>query len=1170
MPDQTDRFENLSQRLVGIVADALGRAEGDVAPEVLSGVREKVRAELVRQICVWEKRPQGEGHELGVSAALLDQGEPDQGELVKVAGEVARERDLLNTILDSTQAQIAYLDTQFNFLQVNAPYCQGSGYARDALIGRNHFELFPDDKNRSLFERARDTVETLVVRAKPFLFPDQPERGTTYWDWTLTPVKGKEGEVDGLILSLHDVTVRERARQARREQLARLRTLIDVSEQILAENSMQGVLEHVVDAACELTGARIGTSGHGYRDGVFEVEAMAYPQDASPCPPEEILGVERGGVYVDLFQSSASVRLSDGELRAHPAWRGLPTGRVPLRGLLGVRLTDHQGRPDGLIVVSDKRGSDDAPGEFTEEDEALLVQLAALASLALWHIQARVESERLRRRNALILDSAGEGIISLDAAGRIISANPAAAATVGWPVEELVGKFHHDTLHHTNADGTPYPLSECLVTTTLADGAAFSVSNELYWRKDGTSFPVEYHSAPIVEEDEIKGAVLVFRDISERQEARAKIAGLARFPSENPNPVLRISREGVLLYANAGSAPILAAWSVGVGQPVPADWQQIAADAIRAGELSVLEVTYGAQVFALAVVPLDEYVNLYALDVTALRSTELALHRYAERLHVLHETDQAILAARTAPEIAAAALSRMKQLIPHVRSSVTLFDLNAGETLLLAAHPHKAVEIGDGTRRQALPRSEFLAALQGGQVQVFENLDESGDTAALARMLHVHGGHASVHVPLVVQGELLGSLNLGMAWAGELSGEEIEIGREIASGLAISVRQADLLAQVQQHAERLEEQMTRRTAALQASQARFQAVFEEAAIGIALVSRRGRIVDANPALQRMLGYERDELDGMVFSELAHPDNVHDDADVYEELVKGERSHYQVEGRYGRKDGRPIEANLTVSLVRPTRGRSSFAIALMEDVTERKQAQTALIESEKLALTGRLAASLAHEINNPLQSVVGLLSLAEEDLVQGRDAGRYVQIALEEVERAADLIARMRNLSRPSQESERGPTDINALVERVLTLTKKKCQERHIEVEWTPRTELPRPKLASDRMQQVFMNLVLNAIEAMPGGGRLQMWTACGDAPLSLEVHIADTGVGIPSSRLPDLFEPFYTTKDTGVGLGLYVSHNIVQEHGGRIEVESVEGEGTAFTVRLPVQQKEQQ
>jgi len=574
-------------------------------------------------------------------------------------------------------------------------------------------------------------------------------------------------------------------------------------------------------------------------------------------------------------------------------------------------------------------------------------------------------------------------------------------------------------------------------------------------------------------------------------------------------------------------------------------------------------VTYGAQVFALAIVPLDEYVNLYALDITALRSTELALHRYAERLHVLHETDQAILAARTSPEIAAAVLSHMKQLIPYLRASVTLFDLNAGETSLLAAHPHEASEIGDGTRRQALPRPEFLATLQEGQVQVFESLGESSHTAALAQMLHLHGVHGSAHVPFTVQGELLGSLNLGMAASEDIGEEEIEIAREIASELAIGVRQADLLDQVQQYAERLEQQVRRRTAALQASQARFQAVFEEAAIGIALVSRRGHIVDCNPALQRMLGYEQDELNGMVFSELAHPDNVRDDADLYAELVAGKRGHYQVEGRYRRKDGRSMDAALIVSLVRPTKGRSSFAIALMEDVSERKRAQAALIESEKLALTGRLAASLAHEINNPLQSVVGLLSLAEEDLAEGRDASQLIQIALEEVERAADLIARMRNMNRPNQADERRPTDVNALVDRVLTLTRKKCQERHVVVKWTPGADLPRLSLLADRVQQVFMNLVLNAVDSMPNGGRLEVCVEHTFDPPGIAIRFTDSGLGISHRDLLHLFEPFYTTKNTGIGLGLYISQEIVEDHGGRIDVESAEGEGTTFTVWLP-------
>jgi two-component system NtrC family sensor kinase len=211
----------------------------------------------------------------------------------------------------------------------------------------------------------------------------------------------------------------------------------------------------------------------------------------------------------------------------------------------------------------------------------------------------------------------------------------------------------------------------------------------------------------------------------------------------------------------------------------------------------------------------------------------------------------------------------------------------------------------------------------------------------------------------------------------------------------------------------------------------------------------------------------------------------------------------------------------------------------------------------------MAASLAHEINNPLQSVIGCLSLAEEDLAEGKNPLQYVGIALEELERAADLIARMRDLNRQHEADKQVPTDANALVERVLKLTKKKCEERHVEVAWKPGTDLPRALMVADRMQQVFLNLVLNAVDAMPGGGRLEVCTDRTAEPSGVQVRFADSGVGIPAADVPRLFEPFYTTKATGLGLGLYVSHGIVENHRGRMDVDSVEGEGTTFTVWLP-------
>jgi PAS domain S-box-containing protein len=368
------------------------------------------------------------------------------------------------------------------------------------------------------------------------------------------------------------------------------------------------------------------------------------------------------------------------------------------------------------------------------------------------------------------------------------------------------------------------------------------------------------------------------------------------------------------------------------------------------------------------------------------------------------------------------------------------------------------------------------------------------------------------------------------------------------------------------NAEELEQQVERRTAALRASQARFQAVFEDAAIGIALVDDQGRVVTSNPALQNMLGYTAEELENLALAALTHADNVVDDMDLYSELMTGKRDYYQVEGRYLRKDGQAIYTNLTVSLVRWTNINERFAIVMVEDVTERKQAQAALIQSEKLALTGRLAAALAHEINNPLQSVIGFMSLAKE-LVEERAnpqaVEEYIQIAIEEVRRAASIVAQMRDLNRKSKPDERQPGDVNDLMARVLTLSQKKFQERHVTVEWDAAEDLPLIPLFPNRVQQVFLNLLLNALEAMPDGGKLYVSTTRTTVPEGVQVRFTDTGMGIPGDQFDRLFEPFFTTKPTGMGLGLYVSQIIVEEHGGQIMAESLEDDGAIFNVWLP-------
>lgn len=398
---------------------------------------------------------------------------------------------------------------------------------------------------------------------------------------------------------------------------------------------------------------------------------------------------------------------------------------------------------------------------------------------------------------------------------------------------------------------------------------------------------------------------------------------------------------------------------------------------------------------------------------------------------------------------------------------------------------------------------------------------------------------------------------------GEVQGLVIS-STEVTERVQLRQERERLQKELERDAERLEEMMARRTAALRASEARFRTIFENSVLGIALLDSEGRLLASNPALQNMLGYGQQELQGTTFSVFTHPEDAEADSDLMQAMASGGQSYYQVQQRYVRKDGQVCWGELTVSRVkRAQRSEPELAIAMVADITEKKRTQEALLQAERLMIAGRLGASLAHEINNPLQSVIGCLGLAEEMLEEGAEAQRYLEIATEQLERAAGIVSQLRDLSRGPGETRREPADLNALMEKSLLLTRKRCQNQGVEVEWSPAIDLSPVPLVPDRIQQVFLNLVLNAVDAMPEGGRLRVSVAPTEQPQGVTIQFADTGAGIEPNRLPQLFEPFHSTRPEGLGLGLYISKSIVEEQGGHIEVESRAGEGAIFAVWLP-------
>ncbi|NOK59429.1 MAG: hypothetical protein GFH27_549283n111 [Chloroflexi bacterium AL-W] len=232
-----------------------------------------------------------------------------------------------------------------------------------------------------------------------------------------------------------------------------------------------------------------------------------------------------------------------------------------------------------------------------------------------------------------------------------------------------------------------------------------------------------------------------------------------------------------------------------------------------------------------------------------------------------------------------------------------------------------------------------------------------------------------------------------------------------------------------------------------------------------------------------------------------------------------------------------------------------------------QTQAQLLQSAKLAAVGELAASVAHEINNPLYAARNSLYLIDQEIPAEASYRPLMDIAQGELGRIARIVTRMSDFYRPTR-AELQPTDVNELITDTLELVQTHIRHGRISVITDLAAELPQVTAHSDQIRQVLLNLMLNACDAMPKGGtlttRTQLLASSDDEGEMILMQLADTGNGIPEEHLPHIFEPFYTTKASGTGLGLAISAHIATQHGGRIDVDSTVGNGTTFSITLPV------
>ncbi len=334
-----------------------------------------------------------------------------------------------------------------------------------------------------------------------------------------------------------------------------------------------------------------------------------------------------------------------------------------------------------------------------------------------------------------------------------------------------------------------------------------------------------------------------------------------------------------------------------------------------------------------------------------------------------------------------------------------------------------------------------------------------------------------------------------------------------------------------------------------------------------------RIVLWNPAAEALLGRSARRTLGRTLKEVFPPETslARHLADTLATGESRSESEAVVEGG----DGRPVYVSVVTAPLAGRSGAVEAAVAVVRDVTRLHQLEAEVRRGETLAAAGQIALGIAHEIRNPLGAIRGAVQLMQRELGDEARWGEYTSVLLKEVDRVNRIIEMLLDVGRPVS-LRPAPLNVHQLLERVALMSEEQVARRGVQVVRRYDPSLPPIMADEDRMLQVFHNLVRNAIEAMPKGGRLTLITRLSMNPLfakvdlgqglksMAEVQVVDDGEGIPEATRAKLFTPFFTTKDTGLGLGLALCHRIVEEHKGAIQVASEPGKGTAVSCFLPI------
>jgi len=403
-------------------------------------------------------------------------------------------------------------------------------------------------------------------------------------------------------------------------------------------------------------------------------------------------------------------------------------------------------------------------------------------------------------------------------------------------------------------------------------------------------------------------------------------------------------------------------------------------------------------------------------------------------------------------------------------------------------------------------------------------------------------------VPCRVRDEVVAVLGVGKTVDGDfLTSDDVELLESIAGYVGIAVQNSRLYQSLELKAEQVE---------------RLKDFSENIVgslnVGVMALDLAGRVDSWNPHLERLTGIPRGQAVGQRVDAVLP-------GDLVEQLEARSRNGHGGEiykFALVNRTGQGLIVNVSVTPLEDKHGAELGRLVLINDITERVQLEQQLLQTEKLTSLGLLAAGVAHEVNTPLAVISNYIQMLARQLPGDDSRQKIIEKIVKQTFRASEIVNNLLNFSRTGA-GEFAPVNLNEVIEETLTLVAHPFRTGHVSVIKSFEENLPPVKGSGNRLQQVFLNLFLNARDAMPSGGMLEVRTASQNG--SVEVEVTDTGVGISDENMHRIFDPFFTTKATGrgTGLGLSVSYGIVQEHNGRIDVRSTPGKGTSFRLEFP-------